>query len=71
MYAPNTQRGVFSGPHDSACKMLNFQLPPLGYLIIEEFVGFTLKFAYFSPKQKDLSSIKDYLWHNPKFSKEN
>ena len=35
--------------------------------MIEEFVYFTLKFAYFSPKQADLSSIKDNFGSNLQF----
>ena len=38
-----------------------------GCCTIDEFVCYTLKFAYLSPKQTDLSSIHNNLAQNPRF----
>ena len=54
-------RGVFKGPYHSTCRVLNFWLPTVGCLIIDRLVCDNLKFAYFSSKKTDLSSIQDNL----------
>ena len=51
--------------------VLIFWLLTVGCWIIEEFVCYTLKFAYFSSKQTDLSSIQDNLVQNLKFLTDN
>ena len=56
---------------DSTCRVLNLWPRTVGCWIIEEFVCYTLKFANFSQKQTDLSSIHDKLARNPKFLTDN
>ena len=60
-------RGVFMSPSHSICRVLNFWLTTVGCWIIEEFLCCTKPFAYFSPKQADLSSIQDNLAQNLSF----
>ena len=59
--------GVFQGLDHSTCKVLQFWLPIVGCLIIEEFVGYTIKFISFLSKQTDLSFIQVDLAQNHKF----
>ena len=46
------------------CRAFNFGLPTDGCRKTQEFVCFTLKFACFSSKKKDLSTVQDYLAQN-------
>ena len=59
--------GVFMGSYHSICKVLTFWLPTVEGRIIEEFVSYTVKFADFSSKQTDMSSIQDNLEPHPKW----
>ena len=59
--------GVFQGLDHSTCRVLQFWLPIVGCLIIEEFVGYTIKFISFLSKQTDLSFIQVDLAQNHKF----
>ena len=45
-------RGVFKGAFHSTSRVLNFLLPTVGCCIIEEFLCYTLKFAYFYPNRQ-------------------
>mgnify|MGYP001793831867 CR=1 FL=1 len=60
-------RGVFQGPYQSTCRVLQFGLPVVGCLISEEFVGYPIKFISFLSKQTDLSFIQVDLAQNHKF----
>ena len=42
---------MFKGPYRSTCRVLNLWLSTVGCWIIDEFVCYTLKLAYFSSKQ--------------------
>ena len=63
--------GVFKCPYHPTCRVLTFSLPTVGCCIIEEFACYTIKFAYFSSKQTDFSSIQDDNMQNPKVLTEN
>ena len=56
---------------NKAIQALNSWLPTEGWCKVEEFVCYTLKFASFSSKPTDLSSIPDYLVPSAKFSTDN
>ena len=60
-------RGAFEGPYHSTCRVLDIWHPTVEGWIIEEFVCYPLKLAYFSSKQTDLSSIQSNLARNLRF----
>ena len=69
--ALSESRGLFKILYHSACRVMNLWLPTVGCWINEEFVCYTLKFAHFTSKQTNLSSIEDNLAQNPKFLTDN